>query len=705
MKPSAHQVKLAESSIDASIFLSGPAGCGKTTAGLERLKFLIQEGVPGKSITVLVPQRNLGTPYLDLIASLSLPGGSLASVTTYGGLARRYIELFWPLLQDRTSLFALDAPPVFLTLESTLYYMASIVEPLINNDGLFSSITIQRNRLYSQILDNLNKAAVHGYSHLEISERLKSSWAGDSAQSKVFDDAQLAANHFRDYCLANNLLDFSLQIELFQEHLSKEDLMQNFFADNIAHLIYDNCEEDIPVCHDFAKDLIGDLQSALIIFDTGAGYRHFLGASPDSAHNLKNVCQQVTIFEDSFTSPPEILDFNNRLKQALKQPAEQTVSLKNEVSSFVTVNYQRHLPELAAWISSEIEQLIQQGVDPGSIVILSPYLSDSLRFVLTKALESRNIPATSHRPSRSLREEPATVCLLALAALSYPDWEIKLSVYELSLCFMQCLTDLDLTRANLLSRQLRPSYSLSGELLDFDKFPGELQERIGYYAGAKYQVLIDWLKKVREGVSPPLDHFIISIFGEILSQPGFGFHNQYTKAEITNQLVDSIKKFRDSAGKTRKFTNSELGIEYYSMVKSGVLANQYLRSWKRNPGAGVFISPAYTYLLSNHPVEYQFWIEVGSRGWYERIYQPLTNPHVLHRFWEKGKIWLDADEYDFTLKNLARISTGLSRRCRKKLYLCLTDTDERGYEQKGLLIQAVNEAFSTYSGENDAGKS
>ena len=135
-----------------------------------------------------------------------------------------------------------------------------------------------------------------------------------------------------------------------------------------------------------------------------------------------------------------------------------------------------------------------------------------------------------------------------------------------------------------------------------------------------------------------MDHFLVHLFGEILSQPGFGFRDDLSMAMITNQIIQSVQKFRLSAGEVQHFNSDQLGSEYYKMVKTGVLANQYLQSWTQAPEDSVYLAPAYTFLLNNRPVDYQFWLDVGSRGWYERIFQPLTNPHVLHRDWQTGNL-------------------------------------------------------------------
>ena len=133
---------------------------------------------------------------------------SLIDVVTLGGLARRMVDLYWPLISSQAGFKHPFQPPHFLTLETAQYYMAHIVRPLIEGLGYFNSLTINRNRIYSQILDNLNKAAIVGFSHQQIGERWKSAWVGGTEQFHIYDDVQSCANLFRDYCLESNLLIF-----------------------------------------------------------------------------------------------------------------------------------------------------------------------------------------------------------------------------------------------------------------------------------------------------------------------------------------------------------------------------------------------------------------------------------------------------------------------------------------------------------------
>ena len=72
------------------------------------------------------------------------------------------------------------------------------------------------------------------------------------------------------------------------------------------------------------------------------------------------------------------------------------------------------------------------------------------------------------------------------------------------------------------------------------------------------------------------------------------------------------------------------GKEFYGLVESGVVGALFAGGWEERDDA-VLVAPAYTFLMRNRAVGYQFWLDVGSSGWWERLYQPLTHPYVLSR--------------------------------------------------------------------------
>jgi hypothetical protein len=699
---STNQQAVKDASAEANLFLEGPAGTGKTTAAVARLLHLLESGVSGDSILVVVPQRTLATPYYDALRRASVPAGGQVTILTVGGLAQRTVDLFWPLVVEDAGFGHPEDAPTFLTLETAQYYMARIVRPLLDQ-GYFESIVIDRNRLYSQIIDNLNKAAVVGFPYTEIGARLKAAWSGEESQRRVYDEAQTCATRFREYCLAHNLLDFSLQLEVFLKHLWAMGLCRNYLVDTYTHLIVDNVEEDTPVAHDLLRDWLPRCTSALLVYDREAGYRRFLGADPEGGRALKDLCDESATFSEPFVASADVRAFGYALAESLKRPLdarsiprEDRRRPAGDAREALVYEYHRYYPEMLDWVADEVRSLVHDyGVPPAEIVVLAPYLPDALRFALSNRLEAREVPTRSHRPSRALKDEPATRCLLTLASLAHPDWGCCPSPFDVAYALMTAIDDLDLVRAQLLTQIVyRPSEGRP-TLTSFDQIVPEMQRRLTFVLGERYERLRGWIEENARpgrsfvdlpGLDPPFDHFLSSLFGEVLSQEGFGFHRDYDAGRVAANLIESVQKFR---WVMQRDDEKPLGQEYIEMVQDGVIAAQYLHSWRLQPEDAVLLSPAYTFLMRNRPVDVQFWLDVGGSGWWERLYQPLTQPYVLSRHWPHDGIWTDQNEVEARNETLHRLTQGLIRRCRQRVYLGLSELGESGREQKGQLLSVI----------------
>ncbi len=692
------QRTLIEAPPRGSVFLRGPAGSGKTTVGVERMLRLMEQGIPGGQILLLLPQRTLGEPYTTALQNPGVISGTPPDLATIGGLARRMVELFWPLVAEEAGFARPDLPPVFLTLETAQYYMAHLVRPHLE-EGMFTGLTINRHRLYSQLIDNLNKAAFNDYPLSEISTRLKASWPAESGQKHIFDEVQTCVDEFRRFCLQHNLLDFSLQLHVFRRHLWDLPLCREYLHATYRHLIADNLEENPPLVADLLAEWLPDFASALLIFDEEAGYRRFLGADPPSMLSLEEACQQSLRLEVSHVTPGALLDLGARLAYWLRaRPPAGGEAAPDEpppVQPGASTRYftypsdLRYYPQMLDWVVQQIAALVNDGVPAGEIAVLAPFLSDSLRFALSARLEEAGIPARSHRPSRALREEPATRALLTFAALAHPAWGIHPSKFDFTAALMQAIQGLDLVRARLLSDIVYRRAEGRPVLSPFERLDEAARERITYRFGMAYENLRQWLEEYQLSAPQPLDFFISRLFGEVLSQPEYGFHSEYDSGQTAAMLIESIRKFRWAAGEILEEEGIPLGQEYLHMVEEGVIAAQYLGRWQSPGEEAVFLAPAYTFLMQNRPVDYQFWLDVGSMQWFARIAQPLTHPYILNRRWPPGRPWTDFDEADTNSDTLSRLALGLVRRCRKGIFLGISELNEQGYEQRGPLYRAL----------------
>ena len=222
------------------VFVRGPAGSGKTTLAVARLRALLESGVHGDSIIVLAPQRSLLRPFQNELRKPELPPGGQVETLTIGGLARRSIELAWPDVAEPAGFARPDQPPVFLTLETAQYHLARIVEPLIVERLYFDDVHLSRTRLLAQLLDALSKSALVGFPHTDIGRRLSQAWSGREARGRIFVQVQDCVARFREYCCQNNLLDYSLQVELFANRLLALAWFRADLFGRRRHVIVDN---------------------------------------------------------------------------------------------------------------------------------------------------------------------------------------------------------------------------------------------------------------------------------------------------------------------------------------------------------------------------------------------------------------------------------------------------------------------------------
>ncbi len=694
------------------VYLKGPVGAGKTTRATEHLQSLLDNGVPAQEILVFLPQRALAEPFREVAKEHV---GGRVDILTISGLARRMIQRFWPLVAEDAG-FDGDRPPNFLTLETAQYFMSRVTDPL-REEGAFAGLSIAESRLYSQLIDNINKAALVGFPPSEISERLKGAWIGSEERESVFDDAQRAADRYLQMCRENNLLGFGLQLQVFRKHLWPNDTCRNYLRGTYRHLIADNVEEGVPTTHDMLLDWIQDMDSALVIYDEGGGYRKFLGADPDSAKRLKGCCEHHIRVEagdmekedgSATNGQARISGLGEQLSRAL-QPHRGNLGSPEEIRELRTqigVIQEETYPEMLEAVGRRVKSLIEGPAEPEDIVVLAPFLSDTLRRELSNLLTRLEVPFSLRRPSRPLSKEPAVKALLALSATAHPAWRVQLGTQDLAQAFSFSIEDLDPIRAHLLARAV---YETDEEgrprLRPFSAVSSGTQGRVTYRLGEQYDQIQQWTEGYVSEDDQPLDHFLNRIFGEVLSQEGFGFHDDLGAAARADRLVESARKFRkviekadlEGQGPTQGLahgpTPDPIGRLYLQTVRKGVAAAQYVQDWSEGTDEGVLLTPAHTFLVQNRRAVHQFWLDVGSTGWHSRIKQPLTHPHVLSRSWKEGKEWTDADETSAGLDMLSRITDGLTRRCSGQVHLAISSRGRNGQREQGYLLKAFQQLF------------
>jgi len=672
-------------------YCEGIPGTGKTTGSLGYLESLAFDSSDRNGILVLTPQRSLAVEYHTAVGSyLHIPHKEI-SITTYAGIARQMVKLFWPLIVETDIFSHPEVQPVFLTIETTLYHLNKLISPLIEQ-GYFQTITIERHLLLSQIIDNLNKSVLVGIPLPEIYGRLLSASVTPERVSESLAQTQNCMELFRGYCLENSLVDYSLQMELFNSTIQNSPLFQDYFFNRYQHFIIDNLEEETPVAHDIFLSWIQNFSSSLVIKNQSSGYRYFLGADPISAERLREFSQKTYHFDQQLITPPHLENLRFWLQSSI---LKQRIEINEQIdTSDLKVLDHTYLHEQISDIADEVNTLItQQGVHPSNIALLSPFVTDAAQFFLTSRFEQLGIPVHAIRPSKPLIEDPIIKHLFTLSKIAHPNWGMISSAQDVALMLTDFIDGMDFVRSNLLTEIC---YSQKNPRTPFSKFDDkktDIQSRITVDLGEKFDRLASWINSYIDQQPVQLNLFILKLFEIVLIKPGFRLSKNRDAASKVVRLYKSYEAFLSGLPQSPNQDNIDVDYEFMKMHQDKVFTPYYPEAYSQENEPSVLFAPLTTFLQMNKFVDYQFWLDISSPGWWERIYQPLTHPHVLSRNWQPGDLWTDDHEYRANQEKLITIVSGLIWRCRKNIYFCSTAVSDQGNQQKGPLLQALNRLY------------
>lgn len=690
MHPDLERVLAGDWESGLTCFIEGPVGAGKRAALGGRLQSLLASGVPGYSILVLLPDRSAREQYQALISRFDLGPFGAVELNTYYSLAGRLVRLFWPLVAAEAGFAFPQRPPVFLTYETAQYLMGELIASLLAQ-GYFEGLVLRRQQILSQLLDNLNKAAVNGYPLSQVGERLKQAWTGEENRLRYYEQAQHCIELFRGHCLQHGLLDLSLVVEVFHRHLVEKPQFWQYFVQRYRHLLVDQVEEMVPVAQDLVERLLPGCDSALVAGDCRGGFRVFMGVEPGGVERLQEACRRVVQVAEE--GGDDLRAFARGVGQALGQEAGEpgTGKLSRAVAGLIQ---ERHRSAMIEKVAGQILDLVQGGVAPGQIAVVVPHADGVLRFVLGEAFRAAQLPFAVVRRYESLREEQVARACLTLAMLAHPAWGMRPPTFDVAEALGVALRPVDPLRAALSARLLYDPDT--ARLGDAQLLKSEDRARVGAGVLGKCARVRNWLETYGQLEEPaPIDQFLRRLFGEVLSGPEL----QPEDAAIYSKLIASATWFRQ-VGPGLGLAGKALGQCYAEMVLSGVVAAQYLTGLdvEAAPESMVLVAPVYTYLLSGHRARFQFWLDIGSLRWWEPPQQLLTHPQVLARRWNPVRRWTleaDLEERNQTLYRLVR---GLALRCQEGIYLCASELESNGQLQESPLLEAVQLALQEEGG-------
>ncbi len=589
----------------ASTFLLGPAAAGKSSLLQQRLLQLIISGEPAYSILIIVSEPEHALRIVDFVKGSNVGPFSELRPTTFNGLARRMVTLFWPLIARPAGFSSPHYPPTYLSYDLAQLLMGQVIAPMIDQ-GAFSGLVLRPQGIISQILDTLNRAALNRLSIDQASERQLSSWAGSTSHRQSLTDAAEAAHQFRSRCLENNLLDLSLTVQVFERQLLNHPEFKRYFSERFRHLLVDNLEEQTPAGQHFIESLMEKANSTTLVFDQGGGYKRFLAADPLGAFQLRERCDQRINIKARSSSGVGLKHLANLVENRLLFTSHPVESASSAVRKVVISPFRGGM---ISAVVDELSHLLSEGVGPENTVIVAPYLDSGLCFTLDSQLTEKKIPHRFLRRRVVPRNEPRVRAWLTWLALAHPDWGVKLQEYDLAEALTLSVANLDPVRAQLLARHLFTSTPVG--FMRVDVLPDQIAERVGTQMLARVDEIHQWLEK-NSNERLPVDAFLYKLFHELLGQPRFKPDPDLAGAAICDWLVRTARRLDQSAGPLGLDNTAEIGTALINAVYQGLVSARTPDLGQTPGGEGINVATVYSYLLVGKPTRYQFWLDVGG---------------------------------------------------------------------------------------------
>ena len=672
-------------------FLSGKAGTGKTSAAVERVCKLLDKSL-SETVLVFAPTFRHQLPYLEIISKK----GRTPEVSSYNAFVQKCISLFWPLAAEKTE-FDGSKSPFFLDIDSEQIIMSKLIQKRMN-EGQFASLSSSASRICNQIVIAIHKCAAAMIPFDKYPEIMKKSWCGEKTFLPLFDRVYECGEEFKSFCIKNNLLDYSLQLDIFNKYILPDKTFKTWINKKKINFIFDNLEEEVPAAHHFVREMDKEFRSMLLISDSGAGYRSFMGADCVSAEYLKDTCDTKLVFTESFTENTDI----EALEKIIADPKLSDNDLSGNPKNAFELESERQFAKMIKDAVLDVSDLINnKGVDPHNIVILSPLVSDLLYTEMERGLADNGIKAYLHRPSRPLMNEKVTRSLITLSSLVDPEngLEIKpIDIAQLLLCFV---SGIDPIRCQIyVTAAYKPVKQESGktfyEIKEFSSLKTPTKERFTSEMEEKFEKIRIWIEKEREKTESTPDKIVYDFFNEIASKEGF-ICDEKTSLGVC-KILESMQRFKNLQEYIgdKKDEDKPTWSDFFYCVSTGAVKATYNEDVYAQPKDAVLISLVSTYLSSNRNSEYQVWLNIASPRWRNKIVGELTNDLVLSRNWSGENAWTTAVLEDSNETHMKKQVCGLLRRCTKKVLAYSCEMDESGSPQKGKLLNifgTINRRF------------
>ncbi|MFA7658942.1 MAG: ATP-dependent helicase [Candidatus Gastranaerophilaceae bacterium] len=582
------------------MLLQGTISSEKTQKLVENYAKLLNSGVDSSKILVILQNSSKKKQFIDqTLEKLTVDVIEKLQVYSFFGLVYNTISDNWASIENKIpDTQNTKIIPNLTGLEISQFIMKEIISE-IKFEGYNSkkSLLHQLFRRYSLIVqNNLSDEDVKWRSE----EVLKESFAPD---------AKIALDEFKKKTLEARALDYLRQSLIFNYVYQTT----GYFS-KIEYLIVDDADEITPICLDFIKFLKPQLKDVFVAYDEAGGSRlGYLSADKTAGFELEK------LFEE---------------KDAKSEMAEEA-----EQNSILVTQAPGHLATLskrAGMLDSginEIKKLINNGIKPSEIAIVTPIVDDMLRFCLKDNLKSDWANIIFLSGSEKIIQNP--IVLASLTILKLCGSELKEDLSEFDIRAVLDFLQIPLRHC----KEILENFEKTKEFIKFEFSLPEYNE--------KYEKFLELLKNL--GDFEKLSEQVYEIYEKFVDI------QNYTAGEITkfSFFIKQLEDFENIFGNIKKS-------EIINQIENSIISENPYSTLEIKDNDLVVATPQK--IIDNQiQTKYQFWFDVSSDEWIKNDTGPLYNSWVFQAGWDKP---------EYTLQDNIELSRQKTKRVLRKLTLC-----------------------------------
>lgn len=486
-------------------------------------------------------------------------------------------------------------------------------------------------RRYSLIVQN-------NLSNNEVIERSK------LLNESFYKDAQKAINDYKSKTIDYKSFDYLRQLAVFSLIYKNTDYFKN-----IKYLILNDADEISYAIWEFIYHIIPNLEDWSIGYDKDGSTRcGYLCAYKSGIEELKS---KVKTKETTIADKSPFFEISNQFSSNIRGDK------KTQLNDFIHKNSLSRLDMIDCMIS-DIELLIDSGVKPNEIQIVTPIVDEVLAHTLNERKNEINFQIISGN-SKLSDIKIIKYIIYILKAVN----DIKLKDFELRSLF-----------SGLLKIPLKKCLNIiknyqNIEVLDCETENEQYKEKI-----TKLKSIIKSLRQHKKSVSEQIKIIYSNLIEKECSlEDKKKFDFLLKEAESFELAFSNIKNIEE---------------EFIIQIENSVISENPINSFSLNKNAIIVASPQ-KIIDYDLKTKYQFWLDISNGEWFKQDTGTLYNSWVLNRDWTKNEYTLE-DEMFLTRDKAARIIRKLMLCSQKEIRFYSSLYDNSGIENFSGLVDFIH---------------